>query len=131
MSWNLLRLFTPLGGWDSLTLEEPMSVAGNTELKVPVGSVEWTESMKITLETEKTKKISTGMVLQRSIFDILNRLYGVVMGELSGLNTFSPIKLGRRDLEKSSNANKRMLKMQFGISSVRLGSPMLKRGVAN
>ena len=107
MSWNLLRLFTPLGGWDSLTLEEPMSVAGDTELKVPVGSVEWTESMQITLETEKTKKISTGMVLQRSIFDILNRLYGVVRGELFGLNTFSPIKLGRRDLEKSSNANKR------------------------
>lgn len=107
MSWNLLRLFTPFGAWDSLTLEEPMSAAGDTELKVPVGSVESAESMKITLETEKIKKISTGMVLQRSIFDILNRLYGVVRGELFGLNTLSPIKLGRGDLEKSSNANKR------------------------
>ena len=59
------------------------------------------------LETEKTKKTSTGMVLQRSIFDILNRLYSVVRGELFGLNTFSPIKLGRSDLEKSSNVIKR------------------------
>jgi hypothetical protein len=107
MSWNLLRLFTPFVAWDSLTLEEPMSVGGDTELKVPVGSVELAESTKIMLERAKIDKISTGMVLQRSIFDILNRLYGVVRGELFGLSTFSPIKLGRGDLEKSSNVIKR------------------------
>lgn len=84
-----------------------MSAAVDAELKVPVGSVERAESIKIMLETEKTKKISTGMVLQRSIFDILDRLYSVVTGELSGINTFSPIKLGRGDLEKSSNEIKR------------------------
>lgn len=92
---------------DSSTLEVPMSEAGDTELKVPVGSVELAESIKITLDTAKIDKISTGMVLQRSIFDILNRLYCVVRGELLGLSTFSPIKLGRGDLEKSSYVIKR------------------------
>jgi hypothetical protein len=53
------------------------------------------------------EKISTGMVLQRSIFDILNRLYSVVRGELSGLKTFRPIKLGSGAIEKSSDVIKR------------------------
>lgn len=79
-----------------------MSVRGDIELKVPVGSVELAESVKIMLEMAITEKISTGMVLQRSIFDILNRLYSVIRGELSGLKTFSPIKLGSGAIEKSS-----------------------------
>jgi hypothetical protein len=84
-------------------LEEPMSVRGDIELKVPVGSVELAESVKIMLEMAIIEKISTGMVLQRSIFDILSRLYSVVRGELSELKTFSPIKLGSGAIEKSSD----------------------------
>ena len=103
-------LFTALPAWDSLTLVVPMSLKGDAELTVPAGSVELAKSVKIMLEMAIIDKISTGMVLQRSIFDILNRLYSVVRGNYLGLICLALLNL---EVERSKSPLTKLKEKKF------------------